>query len=230
MCHADILYDRIRNPLPLNRLGLISGYQAFFVLQPASREQHKHRSFLHLEDSKLSYAEDLIRKMRYEQTRMAEGFDIALLKYLIGMMLFLSREYSHIKMPVGQGFLKIGKALGLMESQYERQWHVDELAKIANMSRASFMRTFRAVLGVSPIDYLIGLRVNRAKELLVLTSGSITEIAFEVGFTDSNYFSRQFKKVTSLTPRQYRKNRGADGRSGGPWDHGGAELPTDKAD
>ena len=50
-------------------------------------------------------------------------------------------------------------------------------------------------------------RINRAAELLTTTDRSITDIAFDVGFNDSNYFSRQFRKTLGVTPRAFRKQR-----------------------
>jgi AraC-like DNA-binding protein len=55
---------------------------------------------------------------------------------------------------------------------------------------------------------LTGQRINRACSLLRHTDKQITEIAFEVGFNDSNYFTRQFRKTTGLAPRDYRMRRG----------------------
>jgi AraC-like DNA-binding protein len=72
------------------------------------------------------------------------------------------------------------------------------------MSKRSFLRAFQAATGKSPIAYLIQLRINRAASLLRRGDDSITDIAFLVGFRDSNYFTRQFRKVFGTSPRAYR--------------------------
>ncbi|MEP3932587.1 helix-turn-helix transcriptional regulator, partial [Rhodopirellula bahusiensis] len=56
-----------------------------------------------------------------------------------------------------------------------------------------------------PIKYLIQVRIQEASRLLRSTDRSITDIAFDVGFSDSNYFSRQFRTHLGLSPREYRK-------------------------
>ena len=61
-------------------------------------------------------------------------------------------------------------------------------------------------MGVSPIDYLIRLRIRKAAELLCDDGTKVTEAAFRVGFADGNYFSRQFRRVTGLTPGEYRRH------------------------
>jgi AraC family L-rhamnose operon transcriptional activator RhaR/AraC family L-rhamnose operon regulatory protein RhaS len=72
------------------------------------------------------------------------------------------------------------------------------------MSKRSFLRAFQQATGSSPIAWLIEQRIQRAALLLRRTDQSITDIAFQVGFTDSNYFTRQFTKLTGLAPSRYR--------------------------
>ena len=94
-------------------------------------------------------------------------------------------------------------------AHYAEEIELDDLAGMAHMSKRSFLRTFQAATGESPIAYLIQIRVNRAADRLRATGDSVTEVAFAVGFRDSNYFARQFRRVTGLTPRAYRAaNRG----------------------
>ena len=66
------------------------------------------------------------------------------------------------------------------------------------------MRVFQSATGTAPLAWLIEQRVTRACAMLRHTDKRITEIAFEVGFNDSNYFTRQFRKATGFSPRDYR--------------------------
>jgi AraC family L-rhamnose operon transcriptional activator RhaR/AraC family L-rhamnose operon regulatory protein RhaS len=86
-----------------------------------------------------------------------------------------------------------------------RRWTLQELAAAAHMSESSLLATFKDATGQSPIAYLIQLRIQRATELLRHGDQSISEIAFSVGFEDSNYFSRQFRKSMHTSPREYRR-------------------------
>jgi AraC-like DNA-binding protein len=72
------------------------------------------------------------------------------------------------------------------------------------MSESTLMRTFQRVMKRSPIDHVIRVRVSRACDLLRQPEARITEVAFETGFQDSNYFARQFKKIAGVTPREFR--------------------------
>jgi transcriptional regulator GlxA family with amidase domain len=75
------------------------------------------------------------------------------------------------------------------------------------MSKRNFIRSFQAAMQISPIAYLVQLRVTRGASLLRHTQLNVTEVAFMVGFGDSNYFARQFHKVLGTTPRQYRQQQ-----------------------
>ena len=74
------------------------------------------------------------------------------------------------------------------------------------MAPSTLLPVFRKVTGYSPIDYLLHVRLAKAAEMLQKTELPISEIALECGFTDSNYFSRQFRRHCNSSPRDYRKN------------------------
>jgi AraC-like DNA-binding protein len=74
------------------------------------------------------------------------------------------------------------------------------------MSKSNLLAVFKEATGHSPIEYLIRLRLHNAAEMLASTSLSISEIAAECGFADSNYLTRQFRKIYNISPREFRKN------------------------
>ncbi|WP_372638023.1 ABC transporter substrate-binding protein [Cohnella sp.] len=84
---------------------------------------------------------------------------------------------------------------------------VEQLARMANMSRRWYGALFKEITGQNPIDYLTELRIRRAKELLPLHPGSLYEVARLVGFQDEHYFSRRFKQTVGMSPRGYVRNR-----------------------
>ncbi len=83
------------------------------------------------------------------------------------------------------------------------------VARAAGMSRFHFSRTFRKILGVTPMQYIVRLRVERAKKLLRHHSESMTvsQIANAVGFYDSSNLNRHFKRLTGLTPTEFARSR-----------------------
>ena len=100
------------------------------------------------------------------------------------------------------------RARDAMDRTYARPLDVPTLARIAHVSEAHFIRTFRATFGETPHRYLQRRRVERAMFLLRATTDSVTEICFDVGFTSLGTFSRTFKEIVGESPSQYR-TRGA---------------------
>ncbi len=82
---------------------------------------------------------------------------------------------------------------------------IEEYARSRHMSISWFIRSFRQYMGMTPMQYITSIRINKAKELLRSTSCSIQEISGLVGYENPLYFSRIFRKQTGLSPSQYRK-------------------------
>jgi len=108
-----------------------------------------------------------------------------------------------------RSLLRLSETISYMETNYAEPILLPALAKSAHMSKSTLVRDFRKGLGFSPIDYLIRLRITKACELLRHSDDKIISIAMHVGFSDSNYFWRQFRKVMGQSPREFRRRAGA---------------------
>ncbi len=84
---------------------------------------------------------------------------------------------------------------------------IDQLAKIACLSKDHFTRIFKSVLGMPPCEFIIRKRIEKAQFLLLSTNASIHKIIDETNFKNAPYFSRMFKKYTGYTPAEYQKLR-----------------------
>lgn len=206
----NVMYDARHISLPATELRRIPGYNAMFVLEPTCRSRHNFTSRLHLERAALAHAEAMLHAMVHEAQHRPVGYEASLLGNLVELMIFLSREYSSIKTTNGKALLRMGQLIGLVEREYARRWRLCDLAAEAHMSASSLLATFKEATGQSPIDYLIRLRIQRAAELLRKSTESISEVAFAVGFEDSNYFSRQFRRTMHTSPREYRRRFAID--------------------
>ncbi len=98
----------------------------------------------------------------------------------------------------------IDEVARLIRQDPGRDWTVGEMARRAALSRAQFTRRFVAQLGMSPAQYLIQSRIDRAHQLLTETGMTVTQTAAALGYTDVPYFSRQYKQRTGRTPSQDR--------------------------
>ena len=83
---------------------------------------------------------------------------------------------------------------------------IKTLSKLAYMSEPHFFRCFKQEFGVTPVEFILELRIRAARTMLQTTDASIKEISFSSGFNSLNYFLKMFKRYTGLTPAQYRKS------------------------
>lgn len=98
------------------------------------------------------------------------------------------------------------QAVRFMEEHYADTFNLDDIAELLNCSARSLQRVFKAQLAIGPIDYLIQIRIQKAQELLRQTNMGLKEVAEAVGYTDSYYFSRIFKKYTGASPSAFKDN------------------------
>lgn len=97
------------------------------------------------------------------------------------------------------------KAVELLEHHLSKTLSLNELAALLGSSRSSLTRIFAQYLNETPINYFIRLKMDAAKSLLQNTSMQIQEIADYIGYSNSLYFSSEFKKRVGKCPREYRK-------------------------
>lgn len=91
-----------------------------------------------------------------------------------------------------------------MDAASHEEWPVSRLASVSGASQAHFARAFKQAFGVPPHRYLLTRRIERAKAMLRDTDLSITEIAFETGWTSLGTFGRVFREVTAENPTELR--------------------------
>lgn len=131
--------------------------------------------------------------------------DYLIVIYEIFNYIYKHKELIEVKNQTkkNENFLKV---LNYIYNNYSSQIKVETIASLMGLSEGEASRTFKKLTGQSPMDYVIHYRIKIATILLKSTSKSITDIALEVGFSSSNYFTIAFKKITGLTPTEYKKN------------------------
>lgn len=97
-------------------------------------------------------------------------------------------------------------AIRYMDENFHKNISLDDVAKEMNMSYHYFSKFFKDSTGKNFVDYLTELRIEKAKEILKEASINVKEVCDKVGYSDPNYFSKIFKKVTGMTPTEYRNN------------------------
>ncbi len=200
----NILYLPEDLRLPLYDLADSPGYHAFFELEPAMRIRHGFRSKLHVDSKQLEQITAITGEIDKISIAAKPGCRFKLAAGMMCLIGLLSDFYVAGDAPDREELMRLGNVISYIERNYTKELTLESLAKRASMSPSTLHRAFTTALGESPINYLISVRLAKAKEMLISSSLSITEISMRTGFRDSNYFSRIFKKRTGKSPREYR--------------------------
>ena len=105
---------------------------------------------------------------------------------------------------------QIKPAIDFIEASYDQPLTLADVAKSAYLSVSRLAHLFKEQMGVTIIDYLTNVRIDHAKRLLLATDKSCSRICFEVGYNNQSYFTRTFKEIVGMTPRQFRESNRRD--------------------
>ncbi|MEJ5106420.1 AraC family transcriptional regulator [Chryseobacterium sp. MYb328] len=126
--------------------------------------------------------------------------DFALKELLIRLMQTQAR--SMVERNIVKNKSRIGFAVDYIKRNLHQKLSIESIAKLAYVSKSNFFKMFKDELGTSPNDFILQERISKAKELLD-TQNSIKETAYQTGFSDTNYFTRVFKQLEGITPKNY---------------------------
>lgn len=199
--HYNILFpDSQLDPLRKD-LREIPGFRLIF--EPTGQES----AVLYLKEENMLEVISILENLRKELKEQKTGWKNVIESEFIRMIVTLSRSVSITEPEKGprEYSFQMDKVLHYMESECLRKnTGIPELAAIAGMSESNFRHRFVEIVGFSPLDYLIRLRLKHSLHLLLLGS-TISAAAHDSGFLDEGYFSRQFSKYIGMAPGKFRK-------------------------
>ena len=123
----------------------------------------------------------------------------ALLRYYCGSKNELDRMIYH-------NVLRLRPVITYIDEHFREKIYIEELSAMINVSPDYFTKMFKESIGKTPIDYINGMKVNTAMDLLCTTEMAMTEIAESIGFCNPNYFHKIFKQYMLTSPLAYRKS------------------------
>jgi len=132
-------------------------------------------------------------------------------------LLFRTSPASDMRQPEdsrsGLATWQAAKVERFVSANIEQTIRVDDLAAIVRLSRSYFSKAFRRTFDMSPHDYVMGCRVEQAKDMMLTTQEPLCQISAACGLTDQAHLSRLFKRATGLSPNMWRRRKLAE-RSG----------------
>ena len=147
----------------------------------------------------------LFKEMIHELQNCKTGYEDLLTMYLRQIFLLVQRTRQEERPTVSTYIQEeMEFARRYFNEHYNEPISIQEYAESRNMSVCYFQRNFKQIVKHTPMQYLLTIRVNNAASLLETTDYSMAEIAAIIGYEDPLYFSRLFRKIKGVSPRDYR--------------------------
>ena len=146
---------------------------------------------------------DIIEKTKDEKTGY-QPLVSGIVMHLLGEIHSLTKQQCFAAEDITESIIK--KAAIILRTNIDTDISMEKVAEELNVSYAWFRKAFKNYTGIAPHQYLLQLRIEKAKSYLSDHSMSIKEIAITLNFESSFYFSRLFKEKTGMSPEIYRKN------------------------
>ena len=139
----------------------------------------------------------------------AFGYELEIRSLMTSLWLLtlkVCKEKSLLEKKESADSIRIRKMALFIDEHFGESLSLSDIASAADIGERECCRCFSRMLKTSPMEYLLGVRVNKAQLLLSSSSDTVESIAEQCGFSSGSYFSKVFKARTSLSPREFRKN------------------------
>ncbi len=206
---ADLgLYNILYLPDRLEKLNCdaaeLPGWFMLLTAEPAFRKKTGFTDHLRLDPRALATVISKIEALTDELANKSPGWRLASTSLFYDLLVFLCRKANIPTLEKPSPAAGLAKVLSILESQFEQNILLSDLTLASGLTERTLLRLFKGLTGVTPMQYLINLRLEYARRLLKETDFSVSRIALEAGFSEGNYFSRIFKAKYQMTPKAFR--------------------------
>ena len=159
----------------------------------------------------------ICNELLYEQCCHQIGWESVLVARLVDLVVCTARlgarqapHYQPSLEKLSDSVARVGSYATRLRSEFYLPTTLDDAARATGLSRRRFTALFRSVTGLSWHKYLLGLRLDHARQLLSHTNNIILSVAFESGFDDLSHFNHMFRQIVGCSPSAYRARRSDD--------------------
>jgi AraC-like DNA-binding protein len=154
----------------------------------------------------------LCQKLIYEATNRSIGYQLVLDTLITQFTIELLRNWLRIRPNPQMELSRVGlvdrrlrRAIEYIHTHYSQELVLSDIAQAAFLSEYHFARLFKKLTGITPNNYLIAVRIEQAKKLLLETDESMLNISLAVGYSSQSHFTKVFRTFTGLTPAKYKE-------------------------
>lgn len=191
----------------LQTLSQVTPFFNFFYVEPFFRQSLDFESHMKLSVLEGREIRQRLDRIIEEFDRKALGYRISIKALLIEMLVWLSRKYEQrsITPPLPAGDSKVIQSVcEFLEHHYAQEISLEQACQMCGMSQSSFTSKFKQTMGKTFTEYRNEVRIHASLKPLRESGDKIIAIAESVGISDLSYYNKLFKKMTGLTPREYR--------------------------
>ncbi len=193
----EITHDRVNS--------VVRGLNSQFSLTEYQREWHYDKELVHVHHN--AQTQELLNRMVHIYTENHQDrsymIDLAVTELIVRLLRHQTREFIISHSHQQPDFSGLNAVIAHVKDNLEHDINIEDLCKLACMSRTKFFNEFKHKLGCTPKDFLYQLRLKHAADLLS-TGRSITDICFATGYANVSHFSRRFKAFYGVSPSQYK--------------------------
>ncbi len=195
ICHIPIIVLSAKASLDDKLQGLNEGIDDY-ITKPFSATYLRHRVENIIAQRRMlqqNYLDQLVPTATSDSKNQQKEYRLEAVQIVDADQQMMDRLMTFLEENIGNAELKI-----------------DDLANAVNLGRTVFYEKMKSIVGMSPLDFLRHIRMQRAEELVGKSTENVSQIAYSIGFTDPKYFSKCFKKATGMTPSEYREKAKAE--------------------
>ncbi|MBE6359149.1 MAG: helix-turn-helix domain-containing protein [Lentisphaerae bacterium] len=194
-------------PISMDKLNNIPGFRAFFKLEPQSRSLFKFAHCMVLSPEQIYVMQTFYHRIEEELLKKNDRLQIYIGLLFVELLITVCRFYQESQKNAKQlnnELQKMNDVLDFLHANIANPLTRAQAARVFGSSESNFSRIFTRIMQESYSDYLVNLRLQHAKNMLMNTNKTLSEISAECGFCDSNYLCFRFRKKFGLSPHQFR--------------------------
>ena len=205
MALVNIMFDLKRLPYPADQLMSDSCFRALFLPDETISDTFRIRNKLKFSGNDQARVESIIHELLREYGQDKTARQVFLTALLAELFVAIIRFCSDKRYARSRDLFLLQDILQYMSDNFARQLTIPAIAKKFGLSQKNLERLFLESVQMPPVSYLLDLRLRTAADKIRCGKSTVTDIAFECGFSDSNYFAKLFRRKYGLSPCSYRK-------------------------